>query len=219
MGDDLNTGAMTEAAAPPVNTDQNAIPQQEQEHVVPLSALQAERKSRQQLEENLKMMQEHLALIEARTNQPQAQQPKDDMDEDDVLTVRDLKRILEKKEKQYETSIQELKVIQQHPDYQEIVSKYLPDVIKSNPSLRNTLVNDPNRYELAYWLAKNSDAYRNESKQTAKNADAEKIIQNAERAGSLTAVGHSVGGTPKVSYKNMSDADFMKQVHRNLGYS
>jgi len=211
----------TEAAAPLANDQYESS----QEHAhgdrqVPLDALQAERSERQKLQDELRVMRDHISLMQANQSQPQAAQPKDEFDElseDDVLTVKDLKKALGKKEKEFNMTIQELRMTQMYPDYQEVVSKYLPEVLKQNPSLRGTLQNSQD-FELAYYLAKNSDSYKQNHKKVTKNAEAERIVQNAQRAGSLSSVGQTTPMSEAKQYKNMSDADFKKQVQKNLGY-
>lgn len=220
MGDDFTTGVTMEAAAPQTEADQGSEPGQfvaPQETMVPLTALQAERRERQQTEEANRMLQEHLALLKAQ-NTPAPQEPILNADDSDILTVGDFKKALGTYKQQYEMSIQELKAAQKYSDYAETVQKYLPDVIKQNPSLRDTLLHDPNKFETAYWLAKNSEAYRQENRQSKKNTDAERIIQNASKPGSLSAVGHNSGKAPAQSYKDMSDDEFRRLAARNMGY-
>ena len=113
-------------------------------------------------------------------------------------------------------SIQELKMTQQNPDYNDVVTKYLPEVLKNNPKLRKTL-SDTQDYELAYYLAKNSDAYKASNKRDKKHADAERIVQNSQSAGSLSSVGSSSTMNTAKRYKDMSDADFQKMANRNMG--
>jgi len=210
----------SEAAAPVADVAHEHDQMQGQEsRQVPLDALQAERAERQKLQDELKVMKDHLSLIQASQQKPAAQQ-KDEFDglsEDDVLTVKDLKKALGQKEKQFQTTIQELRMTQRYPDYQQVVTQYLPEVLKQNPSLKDTLIQSQD-YELAYYLAKNSDAYKSSHKKAQKNADAERIVQNAQRAGSLSSVGQTTPMSEAKQYKNMSDADFKKQVQKNLGY-
>lgn len=211
------SGDQNSEAAAPVATEKSEHVQAERQ--VPLDALQAERAERQKLQDELRMMRDHLSLMQANQSRPQ-ETPKDDFDglsEDDVLTVKDLKKALSQKEQQFQMTIQELKMTQKYPDYQEIVTQYLPDVLKQNPGLRDTLAKSQD-YELAYYLAKNSDSFKKNHKQTKKNADAERIVQNANRAGSLSSVGQTSPISEAKRYKDMSDDDFKKQVQKNLGY-
>ena len=218
--DTNNSGDQLEAAAP-VSAEQSDVqPEQatEEQHV-PLAALQSERAQRQQIQDELKMMKKHLALIQARAAAPQ--QPKDELDnlsDDDVLTVGEAKKFLNRMNKQYQGSIEELKMTQKYPDYQEVVTKYLPDVIKQNPRVAQTLQATQD-YELAYLLATSSDKYKAERKRAKKNSDAERIVQNASQAGSLSSVGQTSPINKAKRYKDMSDEDFRREVHRNLGYA
>jgi len=211
------SGDQNSEAAAPVAESQAEHAQAERQ--VPLDALQAERAERQKLQDELRMMKDHLSLMQANQMQPQAQ-PKDEFDglsEDDVLTVKDLKKALGDKEKQFQMTIQELRMTQKYPDYQQIVTQYLPEVLKQNPGLRDTLANSQD-YELAYYLAKNSDSYKSSSKAEKKNADAERIVQNANRAGSLSSVGQTSPISEAKRFKEMSDDEFKKTVQKNLGY-
>jgi hypothetical protein len=213
-----------EAAVPPivesnqVQTEQPESNDVQNEQNVPLSALQSERTKRQQMEDELRMMKEHMNLLQA--NQMQAKEkPKDDLDnldDGDVLTVGEAKKFINKMNTQYQMSIEELKMTQKHPDYQEVISKYLPEVLKQNPGLQNSLQKTQD-YELAYYLAKNSDNYRREKKRSTKSADAQRIVENSQKAGSLSSMGSTSPISQAKRYKDMSDSDFRNLVSKNLG--
>lgn len=214
------TGDQMEAAAPVGTVETEHQGMEDQGRRVPLDALQAERAERQRLQDELRMIKDNMSLMMAQQQQRQQPAPKDEFEgvsKDDVLTYGDLEKILSKKEQQYQMNIQELRMTQKYPDYQEVVTKYLPDVLKQNPGLRQTL-QQSNDYELAYYLAKNSDSYKGASKSAKKNADAERIVQNANRAGSLSSVGQTSPINEAKRYRDMSDDDFKKQVQKNLGY-
>lgn len=216
------TGDQTSEAAALV--DVNATESQGQEssenRQVPLDALQAERGERQRLQDELRMVKDNMQLMMAQQQQVAAPKQPDEFEgvsKDDVLTYGDLEKILSKKEKQYQTNIQELRMTQKYPDYQEVVTTYLPEVLKTNPGLRNTL-QQSNDYELAYHLAKNSDAFRGSHKKATKNADAERIVQNANRAGSLSSTGQTSPISQAKRWKEMTDSEFKAASNKNLGY-
>lgn len=224
----LNTGEQISDAADPVANDEsgtlNAVAE---EHVgshqeskqVPLDALQAERAERQKLQDEVKMMKEYMSLIQSRqsSNQPKQQDEFDGLSDEDVLTVGEAKKFISKLDSQYKMNIQELKMTQKYPDYQEVVTQYLPEVLKQNPGLRDSLIKTQD-YELAYYLAKNSDSYKGATKKAKKSADAERIVQNANRAGSLSSVGQTSPISEAKRYKNMSDEEFKREMAKNLGY-
>lgn len=188
------------------------------EEMVPLAALQAERRDRQQAQDQNKMLQDHLSLMQAnQTPQAPKQDEYEGLSDDDVLTVGEAKKFLGKIENNYKTSVAELSAQQKYSDYNDVVTKYLPDVVKKNPALRTTLQNDENRYELAYFLAKNSDSYREATHEVKKSTEAQRIVENGQRPGSLSAVGSAAPQSQVSNIRNMSDDDFMKMANRNLG--
>lgn len=189
----------------------------QQEQNVPLSALQSERAKRQQVEDDLRMMKDHLAL--SQVNQSQPAPKKDDfegLEDGDVMTVGEFKKLSSGMANKFQMTIEELKMAQKNPDYQEVITRYLPDVLKQNPGLKGTLQKTQD-YELAYYLAKNSDTYRKEKKVSKKSADAQRIVENSQRAGNLSSMGSTSPISQAKRYKDMSDSDFMEEVNRNLG--
>jgi len=218
MDEDNFSGEENMEAAVPSGND-HANSDSANDDRVPLSALQAERKQRQELQQNLKMMQDHLELMKA--NQPQKQQVDEfgALQDDDVLTVGEAKKHLQSIKNDYRLSVEELKMQQSYSDYQEVVRNYLPDVLKEDPDLRDEIQNAKNPYKLAYRLAKRSERYLSETSKKQKHDTADRILQNAGRSGSLSAVGSTA---PKSSaqgnWKSMSDKDFMAQVHRHMGH-
>lgn len=222
---ETNSGEIVQDAADPkvVESSQSQTDLQTEEQMVPLSALKSERAQKQQKEQELqkkeydiRVLRDHIALMQANQHQAPPKTAFNGMEDTDVVTVGELKGFAQEFERQYQLSIEELQMVQRFPDYQEVVTKYLPDILKDNPKIYDTLKKSQN-HELAYFLAKNSEAYRNETKTKKINADAERIVQNSQSAGSLSSVGSSSSIAKLKRYKDMSDADFMKEVHRNMG--
>lgn len=219
-----NYSGETEEAAASQQQDssiqQTADTEHEQEQHVPLSALQSERAQRQKMEEELRLIKDHLELMKTSGSSQQKQEAQNDLEklsDDDVLTVGEFKKITSKLTQNFQMNLDELRMVQKYPDYQEVVTRYLPDVIRQNPRLRETLQNNQD-YELAYYLAKNSDAYKQASKKRNVAKEAEKILENSQKAGSLSSMGASTPISQARRYKDMSDAEFMEQVNRNMGY-
>lgn len=211
----------SEAAAPSAVVNEDSSGSQSQEQNVPLSALQQERAQRQTLQEELRMIKDHLSLLQANQANIQAQPPKDEFDglsDSDVMTVGEFKKVANKFNQQINMTVEELRMTQKYPDYHEVVTKYLPEVFKQTPGLRRTLQQSQD-YELAYYLAKNSDAYKGTSKTQQRSADAERMIKNANQSGSLSAIGGTSPINTAKRYKDMSDSDFRKEMAKNLGYT
>lgn len=215
------SGEQMEAAAP-VETgqldSQVAVAPQESK-TVPIEALQAEREHRQQLQEQIKVQNDHMSLMQSQQQRQAYDPPKEErsrLNDEDVMTYGEYKRDISNIEQKYKHSLKELAVGQKYSDYKEVVTKHLPDVIKQNPSIRNTLESTQD-YELAYHLAKNSDSYRDTQRKVKQSADAEKIIQNSQKSGSLASVGSPSPISTAKRYRTMSDSEFQKEVSKNMG--
>lgn len=192
----------------------------EQERQVPLMALESERSKRQQLEEENRMMKDHFALLQSNNRQAPPQPSRDEfdgLDDSDVLTVADFKKLSSKMANQFNMTLEEVKMSQKNPDYQEVISKYLPEVLNQNPSLKASLQKSQD-YDLAYYLAKNSESYKAQHKKSKVNADAERIIKNSSQAGTLSSMGSSTPVGQAKRYKDLSDDEFRMLMHKNLGY-
>lgn len=224
MSEEINVSGEQnlEAAAPldaNVEHSQYEQPVEGEAQVVPLSALQSERGQRQHLEEELRMIKDHLALMESNQNRAPAPPPKDEfegVDDSDVLTYGEAKKLLSKVQQNYQGSVEELKMTQKYPDYQDVIQRYLPEVLKTNPALRRSLEQTQD-YELAYHLAKNSDGFKTQNKQKKKSLDAQRIVENSAQAGSLSSLGATSPISQARRYKDMKDDDFRELVNRNLG--
>lgn len=189
-------------------------PQTVQERMVPLSALEDERAKRQRLEEEQRYIKEQWLT------QQQSKSPKnefDGLDDSDIMTVGEFKKISKQIKEEFSTSLKEIQITHKYPDYVEVIGTYLPDIVKNHPHLKDTLLKTQD-YELAYFLAKNSEAYRNDQQNKNKNQDAERILKNTQQAGSLASVGASTPVSQMKRYKDMSDEEFRKEVAKNMGY-
>ncbi len=218
MDEHTNTGVIAEAAVQS-DTVQQQSGQQTEEQQVPLSALQAERRERQQLQENLKLMQDHMSLLQA--NNQKVQEPPSEfsgMSDNDVLTVGEAKKFMQQFTRQQELAVEELKMSQSHKDYDEVVRKYLPEVLKQDPELKDVIMNAPNPYKAAYHLAKRSDSYLKEQSTQTRSPEAKQAVQNLNRPGNLSAMGSTASSSQATIWKNMSDKEFAEHANRNRGY-
>jgi hypothetical protein len=216
------SGEQLQEVAAPLNTNiehsQTDQSKEENAQVVPLSALQSERGQRQHLEEELRMIKDHLSLLHSNQSRQQPP-PKDEfegIDDSDVLTYGEAKKLLGKIQQTYQGSVEELKMSHKYPDYHEVIHKYLPDVLRNNPAFGRSLEKTQD-YELAYYLAKNSDSYREDNKKVKKSLDAQRIVENSAQAGSLSSLGATSPISQAKRYKDMNDNEFRDLVNRNLG--
>lgn len=206
-----NTGELRNAADSQESVSET---QSVQERMVPLSALEDERAKRQRLEEEQRYLKEQ--WLAQQKSQPQSNEL-DGLEDSDIMTVGEFKKISKKIKEEFSTSLKEIQMTHKYPDYVEVIGTYLPDIVKNHPHLKDTLLKTQD-YELAYFLAKNSDAYRQDQQNKNKNQDAERILKNTQQAGSLASVGASTPVSQMKRYKDMSDEEFRKEVAKNMGY-
>lgn len=217
MSETIDSGVNQEVAVPLTETN---MTHEAQERQVPLGALEAERAKRQQYEEENRMMRDHLTLMQAQSRvapPPPAQDAFTGMDDADVMTVGEFKKLASSMVNQVEMSLSELRVQQKYPDYHEVITKHLPNVIKDNPKIADHLKRSQD-YELAYYLATNSDSYKQTHKKAQRNEEAERIVKNYQQGSTLSSMGATAPVSGSKSYKTMSDAEFRETMARNLGY-
>ena len=211
MTEENETGANVEAAAS--QTEQH----NQDSTMVPVDALQAERRERQRMQEELDAIRNHVSLMANQNSQPKEEDPMDSANDDDILTVGEAKKYIKSLDNNYRSSIEEMKFAQKNKDYQEVIQKYLPEVIKKNPRIKQSLAQTQD-FAMAYELAKNSEAYRRDHFEKKPHEDAQRIMDNSQKSGSLSQVGSTAPANQARSYKTMSDQEFMREVQKNLGY-
>lgn len=218
MHEHTNTGVIADAADQSDTVQQQSM-QQVEEQQVPLSALQAERRERQQLQENVKLMQDHMALLQANNLKAQEKQSEfTGLSDNDVLTVGEAKKFMQNFTRQQELAVEELRMSQTNKDYDEVVRTYLPEVLKNDPDLKDVIMNAPNPYKAAYHLAKRSDSYLKHKSNESRSPEAKQVAQNLSRPGNLSSVGSTSASSNASGFKSMSDKEFKAIADKNRGY-
>lgn len=127
-------------------------------------------------------------------------------DEDDLITVKDLKESLAEKEKAYQTELAELRVQAQYPDYSEVLNKYgktLPQ------EALEAIKYAPNPYKTAYVLCKQSPAFIKDQMSYENFSDAKKVKENLKKPGNPAKAGNG-GLLSNISkYQNMSGDEIL----------
>ena len=165
-----------------------------------------------------------LQLDMLRANMAQQQQPTqhqerkflDGMKDDDVPSVGELRKEWDQKEAMYQGRLEELQVAQMHPDYAEVMEKYLAPLVKQKPYLAEGIQGARNKAQYAYELAKMAQQMQDHQVQTTKSENAQRIVENSRKPGTLSQAGGQ-GALSKADYfASMSDQEFMKMASRNL---
>jgi hypothetical protein len=161
--------------------EQKEAPEQpvQEERMVPLTALEAERKKRQEAETQAKLYEQYL-------QQQQAQpQPAPVEDGDDILTKDEYRQNIS----QAKREILEESFFTSNPEAVKQINEHLPELMKNKPWIKEAVENAPNRWQRAWELV------RDFTPQTAptpqKSQDAQRIVDNAQKPGSPATVGKS----------------------------
>lgn len=167
--------------------------QQEEDKQVPLKALQAERRKRQEAEYQSKWLQEQLQTVQTA---PQTQQEPEDGDE--LLTKSDFSRMTQSQLVEFKRQTLEESFLEQNPNAMEAIETELPEILKKKPWLAHAINNSKNRYATAFEVIKDykpkNDNVRN------------RIAENSSKPGSPATVGK--GGTLAKDFGKMSNTEF-----------
>jgi len=174
------------------NNDVAQTEEPDKEQNVPLSALQKERRKRQDAESELKMYREH-QLKQMQGNNPQ--------EEDESQYEPVTKAELSKYKDQMVRDVDEKTWIRQNPEKAEIINEKLAKFLKLRPNLAAAIEAAPNRYEEAWDLLD-------------KLSPKQKAVLNSSQATKKIAP-NSPSGIPKaaainqtVEFSSMTDKEF-----------
>jgi hypothetical protein len=179
----------TEQQQQPIETTDEAPSENVSQQHVPLSALQKERRKRQDVEQELKVYKEL-----------QANQHKDAIPDDsqyEPVTKADL----DKHQAAIVRAVEERNWIKENPEKTEIINERLPELLKQKPNLVPAIDNATNRYEQAWEFL---------DKLTPKQKAALKSPPTAKKdaPGSPAAIPKAASINQAVDLMNMSDSEF-----------
>lgn len=150
--------------------------------------------------------------------QPQVEERKflDGMKEEDIPNVGELRREWDQKEAMYQSRLEELQVAQQHPDYAEVLEKYVVPLVKQKPHLAEGIQGARNKSLFAYELGKMAQQMQERQVTSVKSENAQRIVENSKKPGTLSQAGGQGALSKADYYASMSDQEFMKFAGRNL---
>lgn len=175
--------------------------QTESPRQVPLEALQAERKKRQEIESNFHAYKE---LVE-RLDREKAQKQEPEEDEEELVSKRDLKafqkNLTTEQFAALKRDIAEETYKESNPQAIKEINTHLKQILEQKPWLADTIEKATNRYARAYEIVND---YRSlVTTQNVQKKQAEKIIDNAKKPGNPAS-------TAKAS--QLSGADYLKSI-------
>jgi len=138
------------------------------------------------------------------------------MKTEDIANVGELRQEWEKREAIYQDKLEELTTIQMHPDYAEVLEKYVVPLVKQKPHLAEGIQKSSNKSLFAYELGKMAQQVQERQVASTTNENAQRIVENSKKPGTLSQAGGQ-GALSKADYfASMSDQEFMKFASKNL---
>ena len=197
----------------------NANPQSEhfralREEVDRIKAEREAEKREHQLQ--LDLLRANMAPQAQHPHQPQERKFLDGMKEDDIPNVGELRREWDQKESMYQARLEELQFAQSHPDYAEVLEKFVAPLVKQKPHLARGIQGSDHPSLMAYELGKMAQQAQERQAAATVNENAQRIVDNAKKPGTLSQAGGQSALSQADYYASMSDRDFMKIANRNL---
>lgn len=181
-------------------------------------------KAEREAERREHQLQLEMVRANAQRQPEQAPQPKrmfDGMDDSDVPNVKEIRQAWEQREAEYQSRIEELQVAQQYPDYAEVIEKFALPLVKEKPHLAEGIQGARNKAMFAYELGKMAQRMQQtqapvEPQAPLKSLDAQRIVENARKPGTLSQAGGQGALSKADYYATMSDKEFLQMAARNL---
>ncbi len=168
---------------------------------VPLEALEAERRKRQDLEAQNRALQDLMT-------KSKAEQPADDSEDDDeFITKAEMKQRLNKATFAQKREVLEEAFCDAKPDAVNLINTHLEEIIKRKPWLAQTIESAPNRYARAYEIVQDympkDEKVAPAGKFSRPQAEAKRIVENAQKPGNPATIAKAANG---------SNSDYLKSI-------
>jgi hypothetical protein len=168
-------------------SEQPEVESQEENHeqkMVPLAALQAERRKRQDLEAKAQLYQELIRAKEEKQSEPE------EMEDPNALVE---KQHLKETAAHTKRDILETLYQDMNPEAVQKINKYLGPILEKKPWLASSVDTAQNRYARAYEIVQDYLHLVEEKPvvRQSSNTDGQRIVQNAQKPRSPTEVGKS----------------------------
>ncbi len=171
----------------------------EESRQVPLQALEAERRKRQDLEAENRALQHYLKSKDVKETPEE-----DSEDEEEFITKAELKKRIADVTFKNKREVLEEAYVDANPDKINLVNTHLESIIKRKPWLAQTLESAPNRYARAYeivedYMPKEAPNVRTNTKQS----DAKRIVENSQKPGNPSVIAKA---------SSASQSDYLKSI-------
>ena len=199
--EDVQLDPVSEGAEDVASEEQDTQVRAEPQRTVPLEALEAERRKRQDLEAQNRALQELMTKSKA----PEKVEEEDD--EDEFITKAEMKKRLDKVTFAQKREMLEEAFCDSKPEAVELINAHLEQIIKRKPWLAQTIESAPNRYARAYEIVQDympkDEKSAPASKFSRPQAEAKRIVENAQKPGNPATIAKAANG---------SNLDYLKSI-------
>lgn len=169
----------------------------------------------------LEMLRANLAQTQQSREQPRPREMFAEQDPSYIPNVAELRQEMATREAAYQARLEELEFQTHHPDYAEVLQKYVAPLVKEKPHLAQGILSSSQRSAFAYELGKMAQQLQErqtvaEPAAPAVNQNAARMVENSRRPGSLSQTGGQSALSKADYYASMSDTEFMKFASRHL---
>lgn len=192
--------------------DQEDTQTEQPSRTVPLEALEAERRKRQDLEAQNRALQD--LMIKSKGQET----PVDDSDdEDEFITKAEMKERLSKVTFAQKREVLEEAFVENKPEAIELINTHLEGIIKRKPWLAPTIQAAPNRYARAYeivqdYMPKDAPA----QKFSRPQADAKRIIENSQKPGNPATIAKAANSSNEAYLKSIQGKPEFREYRRKM---
>lgn len=183
---------------------------------VPLEALEAERRKRQDLEAQNRALQDIMVKSKAQEKPEEIEED----DEDEFITKAEMKKRLEKVGFAQKRELLEEAYCDSKPEAVALINEHLEQIIKRKPWLAQTIESAPNRYARAHEIVQDymprDEKVAPASKFSKPQADAKRIVENSQKPGNPATIAKSSNGSNMDYLKSIQGKPEFREYRRKM---
>lgn len=182
---------------------------QEEPRQVPLSALEAERRKRQEMEAQNRLYADY---IERMKSEMPAREEAEEDDESELVDRRSFRREQEAAKRQ----IREEVFADLNPKAMAQIKQYLNPILEKKPWLRDSIVSSENRYARAYEIIEDYRHLVDQKPNLKTGNEGARIVQNANKPGSPAAIAKASSGNQMELLKSMQGKKEFREYRQKM---
>ncbi len=186
----------------------------ESPRTVPLEALEAERRKRQDLEAQNRVLQDF--MMKSKT----VEKPLDDTEDDEeFITKAEMKSRLKEVSFSQKREVLEEAFCDSKPEAISLINSHLEEIIKRKPWLAQSIESAPNRYARAYEIVQDYMPKENVApvqKFSSPKTDAKKIVENSQKPVNPATIAKASQGSTQEYLKSIQGKPEFREYRKKM---